>query len=329
MVIRQVKQYSRYLVAIWIKQKKNCNNLNYNLTRADHCYNKRVVSRQINTFFQNFIMSKKLSIITINYNDKEGLQKTIQSVVSQTWQDFEYIVIDGDSSDGSKDVLHAYSSFLSYSVSEPDSGIYNAMNKGIKISTGDYLMFLNSGDSLIDNTILEKLNTELNGQYDIYYGDILQIDGIKQEIRTFPKKLNFAFFYEQNISHQASFIKAKLFKDIFLYNENFRIVSDWEFFTYAICKREASYKHLDCVIVTYDGNGISANSENHLEISKERNASLNKYFPEFVNDYEYLKEIKFKKAEQFMYIKKFPIAYKILKGFMNIILLFLPKFNRT
>lgn len=274
-------------------------------------------------------MSKKLSIITINYNDKEGLQKTIQSVVSQTWQDFEYIVIDGDSSDGSKDVLHAYSSFLSYSVSEPDSGIYNAMNKGIKISTGDYLMFLNSGDSLIDHTILEKLNTELNGQYDIYYGDILQIDGIKQEIRTFPKKLNFAFFYEQNISHQASFIKAKLFKDIFLYNENFRIVSDWEFFTYAICKREASYKHLDCVVVTYDGNGISANSENHLEISKERNASLNKYFPEFVNDYEYLKEIKFKKAEQFMYIKKFPIAYKILKGFMNIILLFLPKFNRT
>jgi len=274
-------------------------------------------------------MSKKLSIITINYNNKAGLQETIQSVVSQTWQDFEFIIIDGNSSDGSRDLLDTYSSFLSYSVSEPDSGIYNAMNKGIKISTGDYLMFLNSGDSLIDNTILEKLNTELNGQYDIYYGDILQINGIKREIRTFPEKLNFAFFYEQNISHQASFIKAKLFKDIFLYNENFKIVSDWEFFTYAICKREASYKHLDCVIVTYDGTGISANSENHPEIDSERDASLNRYFPEFVKDYEYLKEIKFKKAEQFMHIKKYPLAYKILKGFMNIILLFLPKFNRN
>ena len=274
-------------------------------------------------------MSKKLSIITINYNNKAGLQKTIQSVVSQTWQDFEFIVIDGNSSDGSKDVLYTYASFFSYYVSEPDSGIYNAMNKGIKISTGDYLMFLNSGDSLIDNTILEKLNAELNGQYDIYYGDILHIDGIKKEIRTFPKKLNFAFFYEQNISHQASFIKAKLFKDIFLYNENLKIVADWEFFTYAICKREASYKHLDCVIVTYDGTGISANSKNHPEIDKERDASLNRYFPEFVKDYEYLKEIKFKKAEQFMHIKKYPIAYKILKGFMNIILLFLPKFNRN
>ena len=275
------------------------------------------------------MMGKKLSIITINYNNKAGLEKTVQSVVSQTWQDFEFIVIDGNSSDGSKDVLSAYSSFFSYAVSEPDSGIYNAMNKGIKISTGDYLMFLNSGDALIDNTILAKLNAELNGEYDIYYGDILHIDGIKQEVRTFPKKLNFAFFYEQNISHQASFIKAKLFKDIFLYNENLKIVSDWEFFTYAICKREASYKHLDCVIVTYDGTGISSNSINSPEITKERDASLHRYFPEFVKDYEYLKEIKFKKAEQFMYIKKYPIAYKILKGFMNIILLFLPKFNRN
>lgn len=274
-------------------------------------------------------MSKKLSIITINYNNKAGLQTTIQSVVSQTWQDFEFIVIDGNSLDGSKDVLNTYSSFFSYYVSEPDSGIYNAMNKGIKISTGDYLMFLNSGDSLIDNTILEKLNAEINGQYDIYYGDILHIDGIKKEIRTFPEKLNFAFFYEQNISHQASFIKAKLFKDIFLYNENLKIVADWEFFTYAICKREASYKHLDCVIIAYDGTGISANSKNHPEIDKERDTSLNRYFPEFVKDYEYLKEIKFKKAEQFMHIKKYPIAYKILKGFMNIILLFLPKFNRN
>jgi len=274
-------------------------------------------------------MGKKLSIITINYNNKAGLLKTIQSVVSQTWQDFEFIIIDGNSLDGSKDVINTYSSFFSYSVSEPDSGIYNAMNKGIKISTGDYLMFLNSGDSLIDNTILEKLNAELNGKYDIYYGDILHIDGIKKEIRTFPKKLNFAFFYEQNISHQASFIKSKLFKDIFLYNENFKIASDWEFFTYAICKREASYKHLDCVIVTYDGTGISANSENHPEINKEREVSLNKYFPEFVKDYDYLKEIKFKKAEQLMHIKKYPIAYKILKSFMNLILLFLPKFHRN
>lgn len=274
-------------------------------------------------------MCKKLSIITINYNNKAGLQKTMQSVITQTWQDFEFIIIDGDSFDGSKDILNTYSSFLTYSVSEPDSGVYNAMNKGIKISTGDYLMFLNSGDALIDNNVLEKLQVELNGEYDIYYGDILYIDGIKQEVRTFPKKLNFAFFYEQNISHQASFIKAKLFKDIFLYSENFKIVSDWEFFTYAICRREASYRHLDHVIVIYDGTGMSSNSNNYSAIKQERDASLNRYFPEFIKDYEYLRDIKFKKAEQFMHIKKYPIAYKILKGFMNIILLFLPKFNRN
>jgi len=274
-------------------------------------------------------MNKKLSIVTINYNNKGGLKKTFESVVHQTWQDFEFIVIDGNSLDGSKDLLGQYSSRLDYAVSEPDSGIYNAMNKGIRVATGDYIMFLNSGDSLIDNTVLEKIHLELNGQYDIYYGDILHNEGNKQEIRTFPKKLNFAFFYEQNISHQASFIKAKLFKDIFLYNEGFKIVSDWEFFVYAICKRDASYKHIDCVIVSYDGVGISSDVKNQLAITKERDISLNKYFPEFVKDYDYLKEIKFKKAEQFMYIKKHPIAYKILKGFMNIILLFLPKFNRN
>ena len=98
----------------------------------------------------------KLSIITINYNNQEGLKKTIESVVSQTMRDFEWIVIDGGSTDGGKEIIEQNKQCLDYWCSEPDKGIYHAMNKGIRASHGDYLMFLNSGDSLYDNKVIER-----------------------------------------------------------------------------------------------------------------------------------------------------------------------------
>ena len=100
-----------------------------------------------------------LSIITINYNDKEGLARTMNSVLSQTYTDFEYIVIDGGSNDGSKTIIEQHQDQLGYWVSEPDSGIYNAMNKGIAKANGEYILFLNSGDVLIDDTIIKYVCT--------------------------------------------------------------------------------------------------------------------------------------------------------------------------
>lgn len=272
---------------------------------------------------------KKISIITINYNDRNGLEKTIQSVISQRYKNIEFIVIDGGSTDGSKEIIDNFAANLAYWISEPDSGIYNAMNKGIKVATGDYLLFLNSGDSLHDNQVIENVNALVGEERDIYYGDIIYDEVNQQNKVTFPDVLTFAFFFERNISHQASFIKRHLFETIFLYNENFKIVSDWEFFIYAICKREVSYQHLDLLVTNYDATGISSNTENHPSMFVEREASLNKYFPEFIADYNYLKKVKLKKVEQLLFIKQFPLAFKILKGFMNLILLFLPKFKRT
>ena len=118
-------------------------------------------------------MSFKISIISINYNNKEGLRKTVESVVNQTYKNFEYIVIDGGSTDDSTDILDEYHEKINYIVSEPDSGIYNAMNKGIKVAKGDYLLFLNSGDCLIDQFVIQKVITELNDKISIYYGNLI------------------------------------------------------------------------------------------------------------------------------------------------------------
>ena len=117
----------------------------------------------------------KLSIITINLNKREGLKKTMQSVFEQSFKDFEYIVIDGGSTDGSKELLQSYSSKITYWVSEKDNGIYHAMNKGAAKSTGNYLLFLNAADVLTDKKVIEKVADEIiktNERYSFYTGNM-------------------------------------------------------------------------------------------------------------------------------------------------------------
>lgn len=99
----------------------------------------------------------KISVITVNYNNKKGLEATINSVISQKYLDFEFIIVDGNSNDGSKDIIYKKRNYITKWISEPDSGIYNAMNKGVKMSTGDYLIFMNSGDEFYDTQVLDKI----------------------------------------------------------------------------------------------------------------------------------------------------------------------------
>ena len=111
----------------------------------------------------------KYSIITVNYNNKNGLEMTIKSVLGQTCKDFEYIIIDGGSTDGSVEVIKKYASRIDYWVSEPDKGVYNAMNKGIRKATGDYLNFMNSGDAYHSTSALEII-AGLHSDDDIIIG---------------------------------------------------------------------------------------------------------------------------------------------------------------
>ena len=164
----------------------------------------------------------KLSIITINYNNLEGLKRTEEPVVNQTWQDFEYIIIDGGSTDGSAAYIENQRGHIDYWVSEPDKGIYNAMNKGIKAATGDFIILMNSGDVFYNDTIIDVLVSELKTTDAIVYGDVVLRNEKKdtERIQKHPEKLNFSYFYKQTICQQACFIKRSLFDTIFYFNDD-------------------------------------------------------------------------------------------------------------
>ena len=211
----------------------------------------------------------KLDIITINLNNKDGLNKTIESVVNQTYFDkINYIVIDGDSSDGSKEIIEKYKDKLFYYISEKDSGIYNAMNKGIEASVSDYLLFLNSGDHLKENNVLEEVFPHLDGT-DIVYGDEWKVNEyLKGNYRAkYPDKLDESFFRRTSLPHQSTFIKADLLRQN-PYSEDYKIISDWKFFIEAF-RSGKSFKHIPTIVSVYDCRGFSYQNLNLMRQEKD------------------------------------------------------------
>lgn len=207
-----------------------------------------------------------IDIVTINFNNKNGLEKTIASVINQTYFDkINYIIIDGDSTDGSKEVIEEYKDKLFYWVSEPDKGIFNAMNKAIGHLNGDYVLFLNSGDFLRQNDIIELVYDKLDA--DICYGNEYFFRGINALVNytslgngwtsTYPDALDENFFKRSALPHQSTFISVKYHKQ-HPYREDCVIAGDWTFFREAIMKYGATYKHLPITISNYGTDGISA-----------------------------------------------------------------------
>lgn len=215
----------------------------------------------------------KLSIITINYNNKEGLQKTIDSVVCQTWHDFEWIVIDGGSTDGSKELIEQYQQHFAYWCSEPDKGAYNAMNKGIDHAKGEYLLFLNSGDTLYDKDVLQKVD-DLKLDADIISGQVERMDN-HHSLRSYDEDILMQL-YRDTLNHQGSFIKRSLFNDL-RYDESLKIVSDWKFWLETIVWRNASVEIIDLIVAKQDMRGIS--NIMNPELIQERELIKQSLFP--------------------------------------------------
>lgn len=211
----------------------------------------------------------KLSIITINYNNLQGLEKTYLSVVSQIWQDFEWIVIDGGSLDGSKGFLDSHQDKFSYWVSEPDKGIYNAMNKGIEKSCGEYCLFLNSGDAFVDAFVLQRVFA-VNFDEDVVHGSIRFKFEDHSEIRNTGSIITLRTFLVGTINHSGcSFIKRDAFEKWGRYDETLKIVSDWKWFLQAIGLSNASTRYIDVLISDFDCNGISMRNSELIDLERK------------------------------------------------------------
>jgi glycosyltransferase involved in cell wall biosynthesis len=273
-----------------------------------------------------------ISIITINYNDSSGLESTIQSVIKQSYLDLEYIVIDGNGKDNSKEIIEEYASQITYWTSEPDTGIYNAMNKGIRKSKGEYLLFLNSGDTLRSDTIIEEVAELIKDNVDIYYGSLAIQQNGKETIREYPVELTFNyFFYMGHLPHPASFIKRSLFDTFGLYKEKFKIVADWDFYVNAICKFQCSYKNLLIVITNFEPTGISSKPETRELLLQEKEMSLKDNFRLFYEDYEHyqiLKQSEFgDRSNPIKQIEHHKFARKIHSLFLKLLVMLFRKKN--
>ena len=233
-----------------------------------------------------------LSLVTINRNNAAGLEKTLQSVVSQTFKDFEYIIVDGASSDGSVEVIKKYEpQFLHLKwVSEPDSGIYNAMNKGIRMSSGDYIQILNSADCLAAPDVTERMLAALEkaGQPSILYGNMVKCfpDGKKVVDQSFAgQEITMRGMFSGTLNHDPAYICRDLFEKYGYYDETLKIVSDWKWYLQAIVFGTEQPQYVDIDVTLFDMMGIS---ETNLDLSKtERKKVLETMLPKAIlADYE-------------------------------------------
>lgn len=233
----------------------------------------------------------KLSIVTINRNNAAGLVRTIDSVRSQDFRDFEHIVIDGASTDGSVEAIRARAGALQYWVSEPDAGIYAAMNKGLRKAQGEYVQFLNSGDWLSDGQVLDRVFGEGMACEDLLYGDHVRVEKHGRTKRfEVPDALALSQFRGQSIiCHQAAFYRRNLFAELGPYNEANRLVSDWEF-NLRILLADKSTRRLPFVVACCSAEGLSVTQ---AEVSlAEQAAVLARLLPLAVRrDYERLQSL--------------------------------------
>ena len=257
----------------------------------------------------------KLTIITINRNNADGLDKTMQSVASQNADDFEYVVVDGASTDGSVAVIRRFAEQFGNQlkwISEPDNGIYNAMNKGIKMATGAYVQFLNSGDCLASEDVVARMSdvVEKNGGPSIIYGNMLKdlANGHRFRDRCFAgQDITFLGFYTGTLNHSPTFIKRELFDRYGLYDEGLKIVSDWKWFLQAIILGEEKPVYSDIDVSVFDMTGIS--ETNQGLVKEERKKVLEKLLPRTVlADYEKYNY----SIYQVKRLQRHPWAYKLV-----------------
>ena len=237
--------------------------------------------------------SYKLSIITINFNNLSGLKRTVESVVNQNFREFEYIIIDGGSTDGSAEYLAEMKEHFTYYVSEPDSGIYNAMNKGVRATNGYYLLFLNSGDCLANSTVLENVLTEIeivNRQTDklnIFLGGTKE-NG-KEHCLNPPETVTLYHLFKMALPHQAMFIPKNLAVK-FPFNEEYKVVSDWIQSVEILLSGLASYIKIKSIQIIAINEEFGISSTQFMWLERALYISRNEPLFSVFDNFDYLKK---------------------------------------
>ncbi len=213
----------------------------------------------------------KLSILTINLNNRAGLQKTLTSIATQSWRDFEVHVLDGGSTDGSLDVIQEHASMLASWVSEPDGGIYPAQNRAIRKANGEYVLFLNSGDWLRQADSLEQIFRH-SPTADLLYGDVyFWKEGEEEQRKENQEELTALFLLLDTICHQVQILKRSLFHELGFYREDLRVVADYEFLVKTLIQHRKSFQYypVPLAVVDLDGDGYRPGMAEHVWNSRQ------------------------------------------------------------
>lgn len=222
-----------------------------------------------------------ISVITINRNNCAGLRSTLFSVASQSLPDYEYIVIDGASTDGSVNLLHQFSSTINILISEPDLGIYYAMNKGLTISSGDYVIFLNSGDVFASPHVLFELSRYLP-QHDLVYGNIAILDTSGLRCISSPDSIRYFSEYQHDLPpHPSIVVRRSLCIAKGMFDVTYPITADVLLISRIFSDPSVSYSKVNCTVAIFDHSGVSSSAANALAIYRERRDFVSKYFPQY------------------------------------------------
>jgi len=224
----------------------------------------------------------KLSIITVCYNAEKEIEKTINSVLAQSYSNYEFIVIDGKSKDRTLDILEDYNNcFLNKKInfkvfSELDNGIYDAMNKGIKKAQGEWLLFLNSGDTLFDENVLNDfMDNKYSKSIKLIYGNTNLIYSSKKSKVIRNNNLNRFKLLFYTINHQSIFFNYKIFERFGFYNTKYKIIADKDIILKAYFNKKIKLHYIDKVVANFDMNGLS---NNYQKLLKEKYSVTKEHF---------------------------------------------------
>lgn len=220
----------------------------------------------------------KLSVITVTYNALPALKKTMTSVLAQLGTDYEYLVVDGASGDGTPEFLAKNTNGRCRWISEPDGGIYEAMNKGVKMAQGEYCLFMNAGDCFVDAKVLAKMIPFLNGT-DLVLGNQIHVDeqGVIDDYSYSRGSFSLDNLFQSTIAHQATFIRREILI-IHPYDESLRLVSDWKFFLELFLEGSVSYKTVNVNISFFFGGGVT---DKNRELGKQERLGVLSSYPEY------------------------------------------------